>query len=92
MSALPEWVGWKLGEARVTVERYGRARGRPSKLESNWFFCGWYWSRTVGRRVVDGPFGPFPCRSAAETHALEQLNLTREGGTPPVVVPLRRYG
>lgn len=73
---LPHWVDKALHDHKVRVVRYGRNKtGRPSNLERRWFFCGWYFHREIGRRVVDGPHGPFPCMSAAMVAALELYQL-----------------
>lgn len=77
---MPRWVDQEIHKAKVRVERYGRyERGRPSLAERRFYFCGWYWFQE-GRRgfVTNGPFGPFPCRSAAEADALTALRLIRE--------------
>lgn len=73
---LPGWVNDALRHKKVRVERYGRkTRGRPSKEENRWYFCGWYWHRENRGYVVEGPFGPFPCPSAAAAHALKHYGL-----------------
>lgn len=73
---LPGWVSDALDRKKIRIERYGRAtRGRPTKLESRWYFCGWYWHQETNRRITNGPFGPFPCPSAAAAHALQQLGM-----------------
>ena len=73
---LPRWVEQTLEKHNIHVERYGRAKqGRPSKLERRWFFCGWYYHRGSKRRITDGPYGPFPCWSAAMADALARYKL-----------------
>lgn len=76
MAALPGWVDDTLHQHKIHIERYGRnKRGGPTREERRWFFCGWYYHRTERRRVVDGPHGPFPCKSAAMTDALRRYRL-----------------
>lgn len=77
MASLPKWVDRALTNKRVVVERYGRGTtGRPTALRRKWFFCGWYYHREDRGRVVDGPFGPFPCWSAASADAASRYNIT----------------
>lgn len=68
---LPLWTSERLQALGIYVERYGRGdRGRPTVSERSWYFCGYYWHRGTKARVSDGPFGPFPCASAAVADAL----------------------
>lgn len=76
MSALPQWVDRTLAKMGVHTERYGRDRaGAPKALDRKWFFCGWYWHVGTKRQVTKGPFGPFPCWSAALLDAATQLGV-----------------
>lgn len=73
---LPDWVDSELGKRGVVIERYGRDGPGPRTLtERRWLFCGWYWHVAKNKKVVEGPFGPFPCFSAAMADAVQVLRL-----------------
>lgn len=74
---LPKWVNETLDRKKVRIEQYRRAtRGRRTNVESRWYFCGWYWHREARRGFIsEGPFGPFPCPSAAAADALKYYGL-----------------
>lgn len=77
MGALPNWVDEVLHAHKIQVHRYGRIkRGRPRELERRWFFCGWYFHLEKNKKIVAGPYGPYQCRSAAMTTALEYFGLS----------------
>jgi len=76
MATLPFWVDDILYRNHIQITRYGRTRkGRPTSLERRWFFCGWYYYKELQKKVVDGPYGPFPCKSAAMISALDRYRL-----------------
>lgn len=76
MTALPKWVEDTLAKHNIHVVRYGRSKtGRPTDLERKWFFCGWYYHKESRKRVTDGPYGPFPCFSAAMVDALNRYRF-----------------
>lgn len=71
MSMLPYHVELRLKTLGVHIERLGRTRrGAPTIRERRWFFCGWYFHRGTAKTISSGPYGPFPCWSAAAAEAL----------------------
>jgi hypothetical protein len=71
MSRLPEHVDVRLKALGVHMDRFGRGQQKSARLsDRRWYFCGWYFHRGTKTHLTEGPYGPFPCRSAAATEAL----------------------
>jgi hypothetical protein len=97
MSRLPNWLYEALEEHGVRWEEYGRNSFAPrEKRTHKYAFCGFYYQRVEGRRVIDALKGPFRTESAAMVDAALHYRLMHEDGTPtrnalpPKVVPLRK--
>lgn len=93
MSALPYWCLEVLRENGVKIERHGRAsRGRPSNADRRWVFCGWYWYQEKRKGFVnEGPYGPYPCPSAAITDALRFFGFENADKAGSNITDIRRY-